>query len=89
MLYSKFTIQVEEIFENLPKSLEWWPFFLNDLPLLLDISEEVREASNQNGLNRAQTRALKKLKDVSPEEFQRVTAKVEASPQRFLILKAL
>ncbi len=40
----------------------------------MDISEEVREVSNQNHLNRAQTRALKKLKDVSPEEFRRVTA---------------
>ncbi len=79
LLYSKFTIQVEEIFENLPKSVEWRSFFLNDLPLAMDITEEVREASNQNGLNRAQTRALKKLKEVSPEEFQRVTAKAEAS----------
>ena len=77
LLYSKFNIQVEEIFENLPKSLEWRSFFFNDISLLMDICEEVREVSNQNGLNRAQTRALKKLKDVSPEEFQRVTAKVE------------
>ena len=43
----------------------------------MDISDEVREVSNQNHLNRAQTRPLKKLKDVSHEEFQRVTAKVE------------
>jgi len=40
----------------------------------MDINEEVREVSNQNHLNREQTRALKKLKDVSSEEFQKVTA---------------
>ena len=33
----------------------------------MDINEEVEEVSNQNHLNRAQTRALKKLKDVSLE----------------------
>ncbi len=49
LLYSKFTIQVEEIFENLPKPLEWRYFYLRDLPLAMDITEEVREASNQNG----------------------------------------
>jgi len=57
--------------------LEWQLFFVHGLPILADISEEVREVSDQNGLNRTQTRALKKFKDVSPEEFQKVTAKVE------------
>ena len=62
-----FVRRVEEIFKNLPKPVEWLSFLNNDLPILMDISEEVREVSNQNHLNRAQTRALKKLKDVSPE----------------------
>ena len=68
--------------ESSKNSLSTWNgdhFYLRDLPILMDINEEVREVSNQNGLNRAQTRALKKLKDVSPEEFQRVTDNVEAS----------
>ncbi len=76
---NKFIGRVEKIFKNLPKSLEWLSFLNNDLPILMDICEEVREVSNQNHLNREQTRALKKLKDVSPEEFRRVTAKVEES----------
>jgi len=59
--------------------LEWLLFLNHDLPLVLDICEEVREVSNQNHLNRAQTSALKKLKDVSPEEFHSVTAEFEAS----------
>ena len=65
--------QLEEIFKSLPKPLEWRSFYNHHLPILLDINEEVRKVSNQNRLTRAQIRALKKLKDVSPEEFQRVT----------------
>ena len=78
-LFHKFVEQLEKFFKNLPKPMEWQYFYLRDLPVLLDINEEVREVSNQNHLNRAQTRALKKLRDVSPEEFQRVTAEVEVS----------
>jgi hypothetical protein len=58
LLYSKFTIQVSKIFNNLPKHLEWISFYDYGLPILMDIYEEVREASNQNQLNQAQTRAL-------------------------------
>jgi GTP1/Obg family GTP-binding protein len=78
-LFHKFVEQLKEIFKNLPKPLELRSFYNNGLPILMDINEEVREVSNQNHLNRAQTRALKKLKDVSPEEFQRVTANGEES----------
>ena len=53
--------------------MEWLSFFHHDLPILMDIDDEILKASNENHLNRAQTRALKKLKDTSPEEFQRVT----------------
>ncbi len=42
LLYSKFTIQVKKIFENLPKPLEWRSFYNNDLPILMDICEEVQ-----------------------------------------------
>ena len=65
-----FAGRVVKIFKNLPKPLEWQSFYRHDLQILMDINEEVREVSNQNHLNRAQTKALKKLKDVSPEEFQ-------------------
>ncbi len=49
-------------------------FYLNDLPILMDICKEVREISIQDGLNRSQTRALETLKTVSQEEFQKATA---------------
>ena len=48
----KFAGRVLKIFKNLPKPLEWQSFYRHDLPILMDISEEVREVSNQNHLNR-------------------------------------
>ena len=39
---NKFVGRVEKIFKNLPKPLEWRSFYNNDLPLLMDICEEVQ-----------------------------------------------
>jgi len=47
-LSNKFIGQVENIFANLPKPLEWRSFFDNDLPLLVDFCEEVQEVSIQH-----------------------------------------
>ena len=66
-LFHKFMEQVEQIFKNLPKPLEWRSFYNNDLPLLMDFCEEVREVSIQHHLNKSQTRALAKLKETSEE----------------------
>jgi hypothetical protein len=44
----KFMRRVEKIFDNLPKSLKWRSFYENGLPILLDICEEVQEASNHS-----------------------------------------
>ncbi len=74
MTSHKFMGRVEKIFKNLPKPVEWRSFYNNDLPILMDICQEVRKISIQDGLNRSQTRALETLKTVSQEEFQRVTA---------------
>ena len=41
----KFVRRVENIFENLPKPMEWLSFFNHDLPLLIDFCEEVQEVS--------------------------------------------
>jgi len=75
-LFHKFMEQVEQIFKNFPKPLEWRSFYNNDLPLLMDFCEEVREVSIQHHLNKSQTRALAKLKETSEEEFQRVVTPV-------------
>jgi len=79
-LSNKFIGQVEKIFKNLPKSMEWLSFLNNDLPLLIDFCEEVQEVSIQHRLNRSQTRALQKLRSASKQEFQRLTAHAQRSP---------
>ena len=44
-LSNKFIGQVEKIFKNLSNPMEWLSFLNNDLPILMDISQEVREVS--------------------------------------------
>jgi len=39
--------RVDQIFKNLFKPMEWLSFYNNDLPILMDIYKEVREASKQ------------------------------------------
>jgi hypothetical protein len=51
-LFHKFMEQVEHIFKNLPKPLEWRSFYNNDLPLLIDFCEEVRDAYLEHHLNK-------------------------------------
>jgi hypothetical protein len=80
MLSNKFIGQVEKIFKNLIKPMEWLSFLNHDLPILIDFCEEVREASMQNRLNRSQTRALERLRAASEPEFQRVTAHARMFP---------
>jgi len=76
MTSHKFMGRVEQMFRNLPKPLEWRSFYNNDLPLLIDFCEEVREASVEHHLNKSQTRALAKLKEASEEEFQKILTPV-------------
>nr|MDA3787950.1 hypothetical protein [Desulfobacula sp.] len=52
-LFHKFMEQVELIFKNLPKPLQWRSFLNNDLILLTDIPSIVQEASVKHGLNKA------------------------------------
>ncbi len=47
----KFAGRVIKIFKNLPKSLEWRSFYINDLPILMDIYEEVQKVSIQPQLS--------------------------------------
>ncbi|MBC8392038.1 MAG: ParB/RepB/Spo0J family partition protein [Deltaproteobacteria bacterium] len=81
VLFHKFVEQIEKVFKNLPKPLEWRSFFNHDLPLLMDFCEEVREVSIQHRLNRSQTRALAKLKDASEEEFQEIAGVAQIPPK--------
>jgi len=52
-LFHKFMEQVELIFKNLPKPLQWRSFLNNDLILLTDIPLKVQKASVKHDLNKA------------------------------------
>lgn len=69
-LSHKFMGQVHEIFQNLPKPLEWRSFYNNDLKLLVDTAPEVRKASIRHKLNKSQTRALEQLNRISKSQFE-------------------
>ncbi len=71
-LLNKFVQQVEKIFKNLPKSLEWRSFSNHDLNLIVETGQEVRDVAIRHKLNKSQTRALAKLNVVSEREFQRI-----------------
>jgi ParB/RepB/Spo0J family partition protein len=74
-LFYKFIEQVELIFKNLPKPLKWRSFLLNDLNLLTDIAPNVQRISVKHGLNKAQTKAIARLEQVSKVDFNKVAQK--------------
>ena len=74
-LSNKYVGQVESIFKNLPKPLKWQSFLMHDLILLTDIPSIVQTASVKHGLNKAQTKALARLEQVSAKVFHDVTKK--------------
>ncbi len=78
-LSHKFVGQVEKIFNNLPKPLEWRSFYIHDLPLLLSTCKEVQDTSIQHNLNKSQIKALVKLKKASENEFQRIVNRQPSS----------
>ena len=71
----KYAQQVESIFKNLPKPLKWQSFLRHDLILLTDIPSKVQKASVKYSLNKAQTKALARLEQVSDKVFHDVTQK--------------
>jgi len=50
-LFHKFMEQLENIFKNLPKPMEWLSFLNNALPVLIDFCQEVQEVSIQHQLS--------------------------------------
>ncbi|MBT3388495.1 MAG: ParB/RepB/Spo0J family partition protein, partial [Desulfobacula sp.] len=74
-LSNKYVGQIESIFKNLPKPLKWQSFLMHDLILLTDIPSKVQKASIKHGLNKAQTKALARLEQVSGKVFHNVTQK--------------
>ena len=69
-LFYKFVEQVEQIFRDLPKPLEWLSFYLHNLNLIVESDQKVRHVSIKNKLSKSQTSALGKLKKVSKDHFE-------------------
>jgi len=72
ILFSKFTKQVNKYFQMLPKRLEWISFYTNDLPLILEICDDIRDISLKNQLNKSQVKAILDVKNSSDEAFQAI-----------------
>ena len=73
--FHKYVELVESIFKNLPKPLKWRSFLTHDLILLTDIPLKVQKASVKLDLNKAQTKALARLEQLSDKVFQDVIQK--------------
>ena len=63
----KFTDKVDAIFANLPRPIKWDSFRRNDLPLVVDLDEDVARVAIANKLNKSQTKALDNAVKETPE----------------------
>jgi putative cell wall-binding protein len=79
----KFMNPVKKIFKNLPKRLEWKSFYVNDLPIIMEICEDIRQISLENQLNKSQVKAISEVKKTSAKAFQNIVniGKLEKSSQ--------
>lgn len=65
----KFMYKVDQIFDSLPRPVEWRSFYNNDFRTITTIDEEVKEISIRNQLNKSQTKELDALKKEAPQAF--------------------
>ena len=70
--FNKFVKLVENIFKKLPKRLEWQSFYIHDLPLIIDICDDIRDISLKNQLNKSQIKTLIDVKKNSPDTYQQI-----------------
>ena len=64
----KFMNLVKKIFKSLPKRLEWKRFYVNTLPIIMEICEDILQISYENQLNKSQ--AIAEVKKSSEKAFQ-------------------
>ena len=71
------------IFINLPKRLEWKSFYVNELPIIMDICEDIRQISLENQLNKSQVETISEVKKSTTKAFQDIVniGKLEKSSQ--------
>jgi N6-adenosine-specific RNA methylase IME4 len=68
----KFMGQVEHLFAQLPKPIDWRSFLENDLPLLTKLNTEVQAVAIAAKLSKDRTKALGALQQHAPEKFREV-----------------
>jgi hypothetical protein len=66
----KFMNPMKKIFKNLPKRLEWKSFYVNDLPIIMEICEDIRQISLENQLNKSQVKAIQRSKKHPQKHFK-------------------
>lgn len=86
-LLDKFVRQLEAIFDNLPKPVEWLSFYRHDLPLITKLDPKVREWAIANKLNKSQAKALDELKKDAPDIYADLVNK--ANEDKIIILGEL
>jgi ParB/RepB/Spo0J family partition protein len=80
----KFIGKIDAVFTALPKPIQWRSFFLNDLPLITNIDEEIRTIAIEHKLNKSQTKELIKLKEEAPIAYTVITETGYVQPTRDL-----
>jgi hypothetical protein len=65
----KFMNPVKKTFKNLPKRLEWNRFYVNDLPIIMEICEDIRQIFLENQLDKSKTKVISEVKKTSAKAF--------------------
>ena len=71
--------QLEQIFKNLPKQLEWKSFYVHDFPLVREICKDIRKISLENQLNKSQIKAISEVKKISEGAYQHIVNNTQSS----------
>lgn len=75
----KFVAKVDQIFDSIPRPVEWRSFYLHDFRTITTIDDEVKEIAIRNQLNKSQTKELDALKKEAPQAFEDLIRKSDDS----------
>jgi len=73
---NKFVSEVEKVFLNLPKPVDWHSFYQHDLNIA-SIPDDIKQWAAANKLNKSQTKALDKLAKVDKKAFDEIVSKAD------------
>jgi phage N-6-adenine-methyltransferase len=75
----KFISKIDQIFDSLPRPVEWRSFYNNDFRTITTIDEDVKEIAIHNQLNKSQTKQLDVLKKEAPQAFNDLVRKADGN----------